>query len=985
MLGAHSDCAWPGFCELEPGKSYPSLNEGECVAMKSSSRFVLCSVFAILLTLPAAIAAKAGAKAAPAAATATKAPEIRYERYKLDNGLEVILHEDHKLPIVAVDLWYHVGPVKERAGRTGFAHLFEHMMFEGSKHVGEKAHFKYLEQAGATDINGTTWFDRTNYFETVPSNQLETALWLESDRMGFLLDTLDRAKLTNQRDVVRNERRQSVEGRPYGLMDDEVYHQLFPKGHPYYANVMGTHADIEAARLADVREFFKDYYAPNNATIAIAGDYDAAKIKALISKYFGPIPRGPEVEQSKVETPPITSERRSTITDTVQLPRVTLAWLTPPAFAPGDADADLAAMILGQGKSSRMYRELVYKQQIAQSASCDHNSFALASVMTCDLLAKPGVTAEKLEGEAEKIIAEFQANGPTEVELESARNKEETGLISGLERLGGFGGVADMLDYYNQYTGDPGYLPKDIARYDAATRSSVQKIAEDDLGKDHRVVVYCVPGKKVLEDVPRSPADTDANVKINPEHTPEFEAAQAWRATPPKPGPAPTLVLPKPSVFTLANGLTVYLVERHELPVVSIELLTLAGTGENPADEPGLAGITAALLTEGTEKRSAEEIANEAALLGTSLSSSSDADSARLSISLLSKNAGRGLELLADSAEHPSFPATDLERVRKTRLTGLLEQQDSPIELGLRAGWQNLYGESNPYGYDALGTSASLHAITRDQVASFYASHYGPKTSLLEMTGDVTPAEARRLAEEAFGHWSSAVTPSPLPAVPSAPTEKILVVDKPGSPQTAMLAFGVGMPRNSPDYPAVSVMNRTLGGLFSSRINMNLREEHGYTYGAFSFFWYYRGTGPFITGAQVRADVTAPATEQLFKELNGIHTKPLTDAELRLAKDSIIRSLPGDFESDGSVNGQLADLWLFGLPMDYYTKLPQQIEAVSSADAEQAAEKYVHPEKLVVIEVGDKSKIESGLEGLKMAPVESWSEKAGTEATPAAN
>jgi zinc protease len=949
--------------------------KGEPNAMKLSVGVVICSVLSACTLLSAAGVANPATGARPAQAqSSTKAPEIRYERYKLSNGLEVLLHEDHKLPIVAVDIWYHVGPMKERAGRTGFAHLFEHMMFEGSKHVGEKAHFKYLEAAGATDINGTTWFDRTNYFETVPANQLETALWLESDRMGFLLDTLDRAKLTNQRDVVRNERRQSVEGRPYGVVEENVYHQLFPKGHPYYADVMGSHADIEAARLADMREFFKDYYAPNNATIAIAGDYDAATIKAQIEKYFGPIPRGPDVAQTKVETPQITLERRSVVTDTVQLPSVTLAWLTPPAFAPGDADADLAANIIVGGKSSRMYRELVYKQQIAQSASCDHSSFALASVMTCEMLGKPGVTPEKLEAEAEKIVDAFRADGPTEVELESARNKEETGLISGLERLGGFGGVADMLNYYDQYTGDPGYLPKDLARYDAATKASVQQIAESELGKDQHVVVYCVPGKKVLEDVPRSPADTDANVKITPEYSAQFDQEQAWRATPPKPGPTPTLTVPKPAVFALSNGLTVYVVERKELPIVSVQLLSLAGTGENPPDEPGLAGMTAALLTEGTAKRNAEEIAGEAALLGTSLSSSSTADSARLSVSLLSKNLPQGLSLLADSAEHPSFPAADLERVRQTRLTGLLQQQDNPIQLGLRAGWVNLYGSQSPYGYDALGTNASLHAITREQIAAFFASHYGPKTSLLEMTGDVTPAEARKLAEEAFGQWPSTAAPATLPQAPEPPAQKILVVDKPGSPQTAVLTFGVGLPRSSPDYAATEVMNTMLGGLFSSRINMNLREEHGYTYGAFSFFWFYRGTGPFIAGAQVRADVTAPATEQLFKELDGIHTKPLTDAELRLAKDSIVRSLPGDFESDGSVNGQLADLWLFGLPLDYYAKYPGQIEAVTSADAQQAAAKHIHPDHLVVIEVGDKSKIEAGLKGLKMAPVESWSE-----------
>ena len=935
---------------------------------------VSCAIllFSLTLSIPAGYAASA-AKAAATPQSSTHAPEIRYERYKLANGLEVLLHEDHKLPIVSVDIWYHVGPVKERAGRTGFAHLFEHMMFEGSKHVGEKSHFKYLEAAGATDINGTTDFDRTNYFETVPANQLETALWLESDRMGFLLDTLDRAKLTNQRDVVRNEKRQG-EGRPYGIVDEEVFHQLFPKTHPYFANVIGSHADVEAARLNDVREFFTQYYAPNNATMAIAGDYDPATIKALIERYFGPVPTGPNVEVTPVTTPAIAAERRTVVTDTVQLPKVILAWLAPPAFGAGDADADIAAHVLGSGKSSRMYRELVYKQQIAQSANCYDNSLALASPFECEFIAKPGVTPEKLEAEAEKIVDEFAASGPTASEVEWARNKVETGLISGLQRLGGFGGVADQLNFYNQYTGDPGYLPKDLARYDAVTPASVQKVAQATLGKDHRVVVYGVPGKKVLDDVPRSPEDTDANVKITPQHTPEFEAAEAWRATPPKPGPQRTLVLPKPTVFTLANGLTVYLVERHELPIVSAELLTLAGGAANPPDRPGLAGITAALLTEGTEKRTAEEIANQAALLGTDLSSFSNTYSAGLSINLLSQHVGHGLELLADSAEHPAFPAADLERIRARRLTGLLQQQDNPVQLALRAGELNLFGAASPYGYDALGTADSLHAITRDSIAGFYAKNYGPRGSLLELTGDVTPAEANKLAEEAFGKWSSTAGPVQPPPAPAVPVRKILVVDKPGSPQTALLTFGVGMPRSSPDYPAVTVMNTMLGGLFSSRINMNLREEHGYTYGAQSFFWYYRGTGPFIAYAQVRTDVTAPATEQLFKELDGIHSKPLTDAELRLAKDSIIRSLPGDFESANGVNAKLADLWLFGLPQDYYTRLPAQIEGVTSADAQAAAAKYIHPENLLVIEVGDKAKIESGLKDLKLGPVESWSE-----------
>jgi zinc protease len=341
---------------------------------------------------------------------------------------------------------------------------------------------------------------------------------------------------------------------------------------------------------------------------------------------------------------------------------------------------------------------------------------------------------------------------------------------------------------------------------------------------------------------------------------------------------------------------------------------------------------------------------------------------------MLSKYLHPGLELMADSIQHPSFPAADLERVRNRRLTSLIQEQDDPVQLGFRAGALNLFGPSSPYGYDALGTTQALKAATRDDLLAFYQGHYGPRTSLLELTGDVTPAEARKLAEEIFGNWSSPATMATLPQPSEAPARKVLILDKPGAPQTALITFGLGALRNSPDYPALAVMNNMLGGLFSSRINLNLREEHGYTYGAFSFYWFYRGLGPFIAGSEVRGDVTALAAEQLFKELTEIHTKPLTDAELRMSKDAIIRSLPGIFESADGVNRQLGDLWLFGLPLDYYATLPSQIEAVTSADAQRAADKYVRPENVLLIAVGDKARIESGLQKLNLGPVTVWTE-----------
>ena len=897
-------------------------------------------------------------------------PVLHYEKYTLPNGLEVILYENHKLPLVAVDLWYHVGPVDEKAGRTGFAHLFEHMMFEGSEHVGEKAHIKYVEGAGASDINGTTDYDRTNYFETLPSNQLELGLWLESDRMGFLLETLDRAKLTNQRDVVRNELRQD-DGMPYTLADEEVGHLLFPKTHPYYGNVIGSHADVEAARLNDVRDFFSHYYTPNNASIAIAGDIDRAKVKALVDKYFGPIPRGPEVEKPVVVTPPIETERRATVTDTVQLPRVSMAWLTPEAFKPGDAESDFFMRVLGGGKTSRLYRKLVYEQQIAQTVKCQNTSLTLTSMAQCDVTARPGVKPEDLEAAIDKEIASLRDQGPTQAELDGARTVYLTNKIKGLQRLGGFGGVADMMDRYNQYLDDPGYLPKDIARYQAVTPASVREIGQKEFASNHRVVVYAVPGKKVIDDVPRSPGDTDAKVVVKPPYSAEFETAQNWRKDPPKAGPAPELHLPVPKTFALANGLKVYLVEEHTLPVVSAALVDLAGSEENPADKPGLSAFTARMLSEGTNGRSSVELADAVDSIGAELRTNATVDQAAASIGALSNNTDAAMVLLSDVSLHPAFLPEEVERIRRQRLVAIQQEADQPVATVLRVGQKTLYG-SYSYGYRDIGTTASVKSITRDELQQFWSRHYAPGNAALFLAGDITEAEARRLVEKDFGSWtaSGGAKPAQIPPTPAPPTRKVVIVDKPGAPQTALIAFGLGAPRATPDYPALNVMNSVLGGLFSSRINMNLREKNGYTYGAFSEFLFRRGEGPFLAGALVRTDVTGPAAKELFVELNRMRTDPATADELRLAKENALRSLPGNFETVSETAGLMSDIFTYGLPVNYYQTLPSQFEAVTAAEVEKAAQEHVHPENLIVVAVGDQAKIEPELEKLNLGPIE---------------
>lgn len=932
----------------------------------------LSAIFALTALGAAATAQTAPRHAArhtAAAAPAHKLPTIAYQKYTLPNGLTVITHEDHRLPLVAVDLWYHVGPLNERPGRTGFAHLFEHMMFEGSEHVGEKAHIKYVQGAGATDVNGTTSFDRTNYFETMPSNQLELALWLESDRMGFLMEGLDRKLLTNQRDVVRNERRQG-EGQPYYVADEAVFHQLFPKDHPYYGEVIGSHADIESARIADVRDFHQQFYTPNNSSIAIAGDFDPVKLKALLTKYFGPIPRGPKVPPVNVATPPITSQRRETVTDTVQLPRLSIAWLTPPVYTPESYSAAAAIFALGGAKASRLDQALVLKSQVAQSVTCNIMALKLTGIASCDVTAKPGVKLEDLEATFWKELDKLQKDGPTPEEIKASKALSLTSKISGLQRLGGFGGVADTLDEYNQYTGDPGFLPKDVAMTEAVTVAGAKAAADKYLSKNSAVVVYCVPGKKVLQDVPRSPADTDANVKITNPYSPAFEKAQEWRKNKPAAGPAPALHLPKPTEFTLENGLKVYLVEEHALPVLTANLVSRAGSENNTPATTGLATLASEVMGDGTQSRSLEKLAEDQESIGTHINTRASMDSSAITMDVLTQNVNEGMDLLSDVALHPAFRNEDVDRRRKQRLVRISQETDNVASMAMRVGPHILYGDQ-PYGLTGNGTTESINTITSDNISAFYKHHYGPNDSALILAGDVTRVEAERLARKYFGGWTNqAVAQAEIPAPPAPPSTHVVIVDKPGAPQTALLAFGFGVPESSPDSELLTVMDYTLGSSFASRINMNLREVHGYTYGAFSAFTGYREGGTFFAGSLVRTDVTAAAAKEMMSEIRNFPQKPSTPEELAAAKEASMRSLPGRFETNNSIAGAMSSLFIYNRPLDYYAGLPGKYQAITEADIARAAKQYLHPDQLVIVTAGDRAKIEPGLKDAGLGPVE---------------
>jgi zinc protease len=930
--------------------------------MSKMTKAVASRVIACLLSTALFLGTTASGQSA---AAAHKLPTIPFEKYKLKNGLEVILSEDHTLPLVSVNIWYHVGPANEKAGRTGFAHLFEHMMFEGSQHVGAKAHFGYLEAAGATEINGTTNFDRTNYYATVPSNQLDLALWLESDRMGYLPGKLDIQNLANQRDVVRNERRQSTENTPYGLVEEGLYHELFPKDHPYYPAVIGSHLDVESAKLEDVREFFRQYYTPNNATMAIVGDFDKNKIKAQVEKYFGTIPEGPAVPKITVTTPPITSERRATITDQVELPRVYIGWITPPVFQPGDAESDLFSVILAGGKSSRLYKTLVYDKEIAQDVSASVEDARLGSIFELEVTAKPGVKPEDLEKAIDEEMDKIRKDGPTQAEVDRARNVTETGLIRGLQRTNG---VANRLNFYNQYAGTPDYFSKDVARYDAVTPADVKNVIGKYFAKNESAVVYGVPGEKKITDVPKT--SDEENKKQAKEAGPSKSAMadEAWRATPPQAGPVPTFTLPVPKQVKLPNGLTVLLVERHNLPIIAATLFSMSGSELNPIDKPGLSSFTAGMLREGTTSRSAIKFAEDTDQIGASLESEAGYSSAYLTLSALTWNSDPGFDLLADATLHPAFDAKEIERLRSRRVTAVLQENDDPGTIAFRTVDKILYPNS-PYGFSILGTEASNKAITRDDMMAFWKRGYVPSNSVLAVSGDVNESQLAELTRKYFGNWSGPDFKTKAPATPGAPTPSVSIVDKPAAPQTFLTLASLGASRNTPDYLPLEVMNTALGGLFSSRINMNLREEHGYTYGSFSTFQYRRGVGPFLTGGAIRTDATAPAASEIFKELKRIRESELTADELKKSKDSFSKSLVGNFETTDAISSTIGLQFVFGLPLEYYRDLPAQIDKVTSADTLRVAKEYLHPEAMIVVAVGDRAKIEPGLKELKVGEV----------------
>ncbi|MGD0900170.1 MAG: pitrilysin family protein [Thermoguttaceae bacterium] len=820
-----------------------------------------------------------------AAPETRRIPELRFEKYTLPNGLDVILHEDHSTPIVGVNVWYHVGSKDERPGRTGFAHLFEHMMFQGAKHY-DKNYMTPIQSVGGR-LNGSTAMDRTDYWETVPSNYLALALWMESDRMGFLLPAMTRKKLDNQRDVVKNERRQSYENRPYGLVHEVILAAMYPPDFAYSWPTIGSMKDVTEASREDIADFFRRYYNAGNASLCIAGDFKPEEAKLLVAKYFGPLPAGPKVVHPRPSTPGMAAEKRIRMTDRVGLARLYMVWPTPRQYTQEDAELDVLAHVLAGSKVSRLYESLVRQRQIAQDVQASQSGEELTGDFSIVVTARPGHALEELDAATADELRRLQSEPPTPEEVARAINSFESHLVRALEPISEFGGRADRLNMYNVMTGDPGYMQKDFARYGKVTPEAVRQAAAKFLGKG-RVVVEVLPGKELtITPDPREAADQARDEMAKhlppPAVLPEAVVDDSGRGPLPGGGQEPTFHSPAIQRARLSTGTEVLLVEKHDLPLVTLHLAFRAGRGADPRFLPGLAEMTAAVWDEGTERRSAEQIATELTDIGATLSVSCDWDTTTARLFTLKRHLAKALDVYADVLRHPAFPEAEFHRQRVLTLGRLAQIRNEPLMLAPLAVNELLYGPEHPYGHPAWGNPAVLQQFTRDNLHSFYQGYMHPDGAGLIAVGDITMAELKQALEGVVGGWTAEATaPMAAPYVPPAKPTSLVLVDKPGAAQSVIDVGLVGTDRKSPDYFPALVMNMAFGGQFSSRLNLNLREQKGYTYGARSMFeWRVRQPGPFVATASVQTAVTAPALAEFLKELEGmVGPRPVDAREL---------------------------------------------------------------------------------------------------------
>ncbi len=911
--------------------------------------FIRTSILAASIAL---IGAAGGvAQAAPAAKSAPAPdiaiPDIAYTKFVLKNGLTLLVHEDHKAPVVAVNTWYHVGSKNEKAGKTGFAHLFEHLMFSGSENF-NKTYINAMERIGATNLNGTTNQDRTNYFENVPTSMLDYALFAESDRMGHLLGVLDQKKLDLQRGVVQNEKRQG-ENQPYGVAYQLLTENTYPVGHPYSWTVIGSMKDLDAASMTDVQEWFKTNYGPNNTTLVLAGDITPEVARQKVEKYFGDIPAGPPLAKHEAWIAKRSGSHRTVVQDRVPQARLYRVWNVPGAHTATEPLLDLAARVLGGGKTSRFYKRLVYKDQLATSATAGNDSSEIAGQFDLTLTARPGVDLNKVETAADEELRALMKSGPTAAELDLAKTSILATYTRIVERVGGFGGKSDLLASCTTYTGNPTCYKDYLKAVKAATPAQVKAAMNEWL------------------------SDGDFLLEVQPFPTGLATTAKLDRSKEPALGQPETLNLPPMQKTTLSNGLKVVLAERHAAPVVNFSLMVDSGYASDSAELPGVASLALRMMPEGTPTRGSLKIGEEFESLAANFSATSNLDGAFVQMNVLKATMPQALDVYADIVLHPAFAQNELDRLKKDQLAAIQREKSNPNAVALRVIPSLLYGKGHAYSLplSGSGTEAAVARITREDLVKYHQAWFKPDNATLLVVGDTTLAEITPLLEKKFGGWKPGEVPKKNVVEVQQPARTVVyLMDRPGALQSVIYGVQLAPPRNSPDSVQLGVVNNIFGGSFSSRINMNLREDKHWSYGVRSQLPAAVGQRLFLSSSPVQTDKTREALHELVTEYGNVAgAKPITAAELKDAQTNETLGLPGQFETAGQLASAYSTILQYKLPETYYNTFTGTVLAMTPEQANQLASRSFVPGKLVWVVVGDMSKVEAGIRDMQLGEV----------------
>lgn len=894
---------------------------------------------------------------------------IPYEKYVLDNGLQIIIHEDHSDPIVHVDVTYHVGSAREEPLRSGFAHFFEHMMFQGSDNVADEEHFKTVSEAGGT-LNGTTNKDRTNYFETLPSNQLEKALWLEADRMGFLLDAVTQEKFEVQRATVKNERGQSYDNRPYGLVGEKVMQAQYPQDHPYHWPTIGYLEDLDAANVDDLKRFFLRWYGPNNAALTVAGDVDPSEVLELAKKYFGTIPTGADVEDQEVERAVLEEDRYISYEDNIRFPLIQFSYPTVPNFHPDEAPLDVLSDILGGSKNSLFYKNF-QKNQTAIQASVFHPCGELAGQFQLTVLPYPGKTLAEMEEKIRETLVEFEERGVNEDDLKRFKSTFESQMISGLETVSG---KASQLASYQFMHGNPNYVGKDLQRYLDVTAEDIMRVYNQYIKDQHAVILSVTPkGQpelKAREDSFVYERDTTLEANMA-----QYEGLTYTKPTPkqdgfdrsqkPASGPSPIIQVPEYWTANFDNGLKVIGAKNDEIPKVYLRIGVKAGHRYEDPAKAGIANLFGSMLGETTESYSVEELSGELEKLGSSIDVYSGNDEIVVNMSSLVKNVDATLALLEEVMMKPRFTEDDYNRLKNQQMESIANQVNEPTTLANNQFAKVLYGDDHIMSIPAMGTAETLEGVTLTDVQEYYENKFAPNISNLVIVGDIEK-EAILGKLDFLKSWEKRDVAFPEePATPEAGATKIFLVDKPGAAQSEIRMGYLALPYDATgEYYKAKMMNFVLGGNFNSHINQSLREKHGWTYGAFTYFNGSENVGPFTAQAGVKKEATDSSVVEFINLMQNYAENGITEEELAFTKSSVGQKDALKYEAGYQKTGFLNKILRFGLAPDFTEKQSDILQNLTVEEVNALAAKHIDVDNMAIVVVGDKETIYEGLSKL---------------------